>query len=426
MSKIDDKHAALLRQGFDLGPALGLEEDAGYGGRVRRYQNGNIYYHPVMGDSAREVHGGILATYVAHGGPGPHPATVQRHLGFPLSDETSAGDGGRLSTFEWGEIYWVPGRGGVVVHGAIQKFIGNYLSRFGRRLGLPLTDNMPIAGSEAVYFERGCIYFNTTLPGDFLVSHINPPLLGRPAILDSDSPGSRRFPNLITYPTVSNELYNAIQSTRPALFSELWDRRLSLGPVVAPGAWRDPLLLTSRGCGASISRPPNRLSASISKILAPAQLSHRHLYDLNLSLANNAVFSVSPHCYYAARDWTNFGIFHITDLHLSSRNENYRARLNALNLQEAGLQYANFQDNFRAFVTYANLLHQKGLADLVLATGDLVDYVFEADGSDNLRYSSAWSAAGSALRSFAFRSIPSSATMTAASIRTSFSSKWNS
>ena len=383
MSKIDDKHAELRRDGFDLGPALGPEQDAGHGGRFRRYQHGNIYYHPVMGSSAREVHGGILATYLAHGGPGPHPATGQRHLGFPVSDETSAAEGGRLSKFEWGEIYWVPGRGGVVVHGAIQRFIGNYLSRFQRRLGLPLTDNMPIAGGEAVYFERGCIYFNTALPGDFLVSHIDPPLLGRPAILDSDSPGDRRFPRLITYPVVSNELYNAIGSTRPALFSELWDRRLSLRPVVAPGRWREPLPLVSKGT--------RRFDQSVSEsavgvnleIAAPSQLSHRTLYDLNLNLANNAVHPISAHCYYAAKDWTNFGIFHITDLHLSSRNEGYFARLNALGLQEAGLEYANFQNNFRAFNTYANLLHEKGLADVVLATGDLVDYVFESDGSDN-------------------------------------------
>ena len=70
VSKIDEKYSALKAKGLDLGAPTSAEQDAGYGGTYRTYRNGNIYWHPVMGSSAHEVHGGILSIYSLNGGLG--------------------------------------------------------------------------------------------------------------------------------------------------------------------------------------------------------------------------------------------------------------------------------------------------------------------------------------------------------------------
>jgi len=51
--------------------------------------------------------------------------------------------------------------------------------------------------------------------------------------------------------------------------------------------------------------------------------------------------------------------------------------------------FNNFNQNFRDFVAYANILHRKGKADLAVLTGDIVDYIepgrnFDHFDSDNL------------------------------------------
>jgi hypothetical protein len=40
----------------------------------------------------------------------------------------------------------------------------------------------------------------------------------------------------------------------------------------------------------------------------------------------------------------------------------------------------NFNDRFRGFVKYANYLHDNGILDIIVATGDLYDYIREDDG----------------------------------------------
>ena len=114
MSKIDDKYNELKKNGFDLGQPLSAEQSAGYGGTYREYQEGNIYWHPVMGASAHEVHGGILSIYNANGGTGISSKTGIREFGFPLTDEVATTfELVPYSEFETGAIYWTPGTGGV-------------------------------------------------------------------------------------------------------------------------------------------------------------------------------------------------------------------------------------------------------------------------------------------------------------------------
>ncbi len=375
MSKIDDKHRSLKRQGLDLGQALGPEQDAGFGGRMRRYQHGYIYYHSVMGSEAREVHGGILDAYLAQGGHAAHPQSGQRRFGFPLADERDAPGNARVSQFEWGAIYWVPGRGGVPLYGRLyQEF-----QRARVHLGLPLAEPASVAGGEAAYFQRGCLWTTTSVPNSTLVRTLNVPLLGNPRILNPRETDSSRFPGLAVWPEVSRETYETLTAWRPSVFAEIWRGRLALRPVLAPNRARPLLPMADTGVRKFNESP---VSSSVGVMLeiqagTPQQLTDGTLYDLVVRLPGNQTAVAAPHAYYAAAEWKNFGILHITDLHISLRNERFRDQLLALGRPAAAAGYANFQDSLRAFNTYANRLHAKGLADVVLATGDLVDYVFE-------------------------------------------------
>jgi uncharacterized protein with LGFP repeats len=149
MSKIDDKWQELKNSGRSLGDPLGPEQDAGFGGRFRRYTEGNIYWHPIMGDTgAHEVHGGILTKYLQFGGPGINPRTRKRDLDFPITDETRTADGlYPVSYFEWGAIYWVGGTGGVSIHNDIYPEWKGQGAELGP-LGYPITDHIEIAGGD--------------------------------------------------------------------------------------------------------------------------------------------------------------------------------------------------------------------------------------------------------------------------------------
>jgi len=115
-SDIQAKWQELKEKGLDLGAAVGQEQAAGFGGHVQVYQNGCIFWHQAIG--THEVHGGILTKYLEAGGPGVHPKTGQRHFGFPTSDEGRTDDGlYPVSRFEFGDIDFVSGTGGVGIYG---------------------------------------------------------------------------------------------------------------------------------------------------------------------------------------------------------------------------------------------------------------------------------------------------------------------
>jgi uncharacterized protein with LGFP repeats len=75
------------------------------GGRYNRFQGGSIYWSPATG--AHEVHGTIGALYVALG-------AERSALGYPVSDESDAPGGARVSRFQHGAIRWTPAGGAVV------------------------------------------------------------------------------------------------------------------------------------------------------------------------------------------------------------------------------------------------------------------------------------------------------------------------
>ena len=415
---INAKFAALKSRGFDLGSALSGTTASGSGGFARRFAHGNIYWHANTG--AFEVHGGVLTRYLDGGGPGANPATGERELGYPTSDEHSSLDGEfPYSNFEWGTIGWVRGTGGVRLFGPLHsqwRALGGELGT----LGHPLIDVTRVAGGRAAWFERGVLW-HADGSSAVLLGMLVPPQLGSPLLADPTHPS---LPSLVRFGGAIGEL-----TARPALAAELWRNRLTLLPV--PGA---PTTLVAELVPAAAVRvsgfersldftvradhpgnggvvvahaghgdvvaggvPPLTPRAGPGEVVAGGippltpragpgdvvvgggpPLVARTLYSLALRSPGRAPIVVSPHCVYARSQWESFNVAHITDLHISRRIESYRHKLRAGGVPPANIaQLNNWNDAFRDFIRYANHLHAKGMLDAIIATGDLVDYVRE-------------------------------------------------
>lgn len=145
--------------------ALGLPlttETGVAGGAFNDFAAGSsIYWSPATG--AQQVGGSIRDRWNALGG-------AAGQVGFPTSDEfgvTSSidGAGARVSRFQNGNIYYVPGaapqpgiRSNFWIHGGIFTEWGNRGFEAGR-LGLPLSEEVPVPGGVQVTFQGGTIGF---------------------------------------------------------------------------------------------------------------------------------------------------------------------------------------------------------------------------------------------------------------------------
>lgn len=114
------------------------------------------------------------------------------------------------------------------------------------------------------------------------------------------------------------------------------------------------------------------------RIPLTAVLEDRRLYDL--ALRGPAAWQpVAPHSVYFKRAWDDFGLAHVSDLHVARRIDGFSAALARAGHPEAAETMLNINDQFRHFVRYANRLHAEGHLDVIVATGDLVDYLYERD-----------------------------------------------
>jgi hypothetical protein len=402
MSTIDDKYQQLKSSGLDLGPDKhpgAPDISAGFGGVYREYQNGNIYFHPGVSPEAHEVHGGILSLYLAHNGPGTDSKTGQRFFGFPKTDELKSVNETPVSTFEFGAIYWTQGTGGVTLTGAAyQAFLAGGVNV----IGLPLTQNLAVGGGEAIYCERGIAWATAVVPNGTLIGYLEPPLLGTPAVINP-TPTTEQvastghiaaalitgvvtglptgitiqpyLADMIVYRGIPSVTYDALLQHQPNLFADLCAGRFSL---INTGARNNRIALDCAVSNVTFSSPTSVWVTCKLAFATSDTVLDSTLYDLELTIPNDSGFyPLSPHSVYLKKDWTNFGLLHITDLHLSLRNEALRAQLYAAGLKDAGDNYANCQDQFRDFIRYANHLHSIGLAHGIMATGDLVDYYLE-------------------------------------------------
>ena len=110
-----------------------------------------------------------------------------------------------------------------------------------------------------------------------------------------------------------------------------------------------------------------------------AALRERQLYDVAVLADGGRWHIVAPHAVYHRRTWTDFGIAHITDIHVARRIDRFRELLVQAGRPDAAQRMFNFNDRFRGFVKYANYLHSIGVLDVILAIGDVIDYIFEDD-----------------------------------------------
>ncbi|WP_100497668.1 hypothetical protein [Geodermatophilus chilensis] len=188
-----------------LGYPTGDDAAAPNGGYLTTFRGGTVYWSPVTG--AKVVRGAILQRYVAAGGPAAlgYPSTddvaaanggakvelqngaiywssatgarVVRGnilakwrqwgaesgaLGYPTGDDAAAPNGGYLTTFRGGTVYWSPATGARVMRGAILE---RYVAAGGpAELGYPTTDDGPAPGDRGAKaaLEGGAVYWSPT------------------------------------------------------------------------------------------------------------------------------------------------------------------------------------------------------------------------------------------------------------------------
>jgi hypothetical protein len=383
-SEIQAKWQALKAKGLDLGATVGALSSAGSGGYVQVYQRGRIYWHANTG--AHEVHGGILTKYLAEGGPGPHPTTGRRHFGYPVTDEEMTADGLYPSSrFEFGEIDYVRGSGGgISIYGDFFTAWKSHSAEIGK-LGHPLTAPVAVGGGEAVYFEGGCLWQGPASGGQVITCTLDLPQLGRPQLINPTNEHELRLSRMATWWNLPNDVAESIFFHRPGLFRELWTNRLVLRRVNAPGRPAEEVMLTAEPMSIGSESPLGKVIYVTMTIPTdgPTPLRDATLYNVGLRLPTGSTFAIAPHSIYIKRDWSHFGLIHATDIHVSQRLEGFRNRLRALAQNNPALApgvdaYVNFNDGFRDLIRYANHLHDIGMLDAIMATGDLVDYGFEA------------------------------------------------
>jgi len=153
--KIGEKYAKLGGPNSGIGPALGGETDAPYGGRCHSFQHGSICWHPAIGE-AFTVWGDIHKKWVQFG---------RVEYGYPITDELKTPDGrGRFNHFRAiqhpnrpeASIYWTPQTGAHAVYGAIRDVWAQQGWERGP-LGYPTSDEYQDGKYRRVNFERGFI-----------------------------------------------------------------------------------------------------------------------------------------------------------------------------------------------------------------------------------------------------------------------------
>lgn len=153
--KIGEKYAKLGGPNSGIGPALGGEADAPYGGRCHAFRHGTICWHPAIGE-AFTVWGAIHDKWVQFG---------RVEYGYPITDELTAPDGrGRFNHFRGmqypgrpeASIYWTPQTGAHAIYGAIREAWAQQGWERGP-LGYPTSDEYQDGKYRRVNFERGYI-----------------------------------------------------------------------------------------------------------------------------------------------------------------------------------------------------------------------------------------------------------------------------
>ncbi|HEX9987447.1 MAG TPA: metallophosphoesterase [Chloroflexia bacterium] len=245
--------------------------------------------------------------------------------------------------------------------------------------GHPVTGHIEAAGGEAVYFERGLMWKGAASDGALVRCRLHPPLLGRPRIAN---PGDAQplLPHLFHW-HLQQATLDSIQQKEPGLFTKLWEglalQKVTEEETPAQVVSLQAGLITHTEVGDSEADGFTLVQDGDLHTGGPA-LEDRSLYNLILRLPDGDLYQLAPHALYARRSWERFGFIHATDLHISSRVDQFKPRLRELGFEEGAEACANYNDALRDMIRYANGLHDAGALDLILMTGDLTDYMYEA------------------------------------------------
>ena len=233
-------------------------------------------------------------------------------------------------------------------------------------LGEPLTGVYSIPGGQARLYERGVTVNEVIVSFAF-------PMIGRPSIATGSSTSASPFePDAINFRLGNSQLEQVVPMIQAALAG-----RLSLVPT-RQAAGRVPLTI---GTAAVVTPAPGvgGIPAVYGMSVTTAALQERQLYDVAVLADGGQWRIVAPHAVYHRRSWSDFGIAHITDIHAARRIDRFRELLVQAGRSDAAQRMFNFNDRFRGFVRYANYLYGIGVLDVILATGDMIDYIFEDD-----------------------------------------------
>jgi LGFP repeat/Calcineurin-like phosphoesterase len=370
MSKIQEKINQLRKEEFNLGVAIdNTEQNAGSGGQFLRFKNTTIYWHPVMGNEAHEVHGDILAKYLEMGGPGENPKTGKRDLGFPLTDITHTRVGNYLACyFEWGVI--IEKDGNLAIFGDFFTAWKNADAEVGK-FGYPLSEAVNLAGGNGLFFEYGCLWKGNYSKNTVAKIFFHFPKIGNPAFISTKNPVSLKQAIYVQI-GISSISKNDFP---PSFFTSLLNDRLFLVPSGRPFAQQASLVFAEEDTSTVnvLTEKYFRGRASVTS----GAVEERTLYDIALKLPSGEMVCLAPHAVYFKSAWSDFGIMHATDIHVSQRLERFHAKLLELGHEEGAKAFNNYNDNFRDLIRQANKLHRDGKLDVIVATGDLVDYEFE-------------------------------------------------
>lgn len=260
--------------------------------------------------------------------------------------------------------------------------IKNHWDRLGKEagpIGAPITNNVSLQGGEIVFFRYGCLWTGQR-PATVLYGDMNVPLIGQPLLISPQvtPPAILRILTRGQHKTVAGlkkqaeptavdvrVLRNAVQGR---LFLKAVGDELKNASLIPLDIVRESL----DGLRISILQSNLKL------------LRDRRLYDVVLRLPSGKLYIISHHAVYATKSaWRDFSFIHVTDIHVARRVDQIHRKLKQLVKaaklhQQAVVEFHNWNDHFADFIRYANRLHAAGKLDFILATGDLVDYLYEA------------------------------------------------
>jgi len=230
-------------------------------------------------------------------------------------------------------------------------------------LGKSLTGTYMIHGGTAHLYERGVVVNGPA--GDIAV-RFRLPMIGQPHIPQVAS--TALDAEAVTFQPGGYQPPTIRELVRAALAG-----RIALAPTGGTAA-AVPL-----GIGPLEVVDPAGSGGPVYGLSLTATLAERQLYDIVLTGDGGTRHTVAPHAVYYRAAWSDFGLAHITDIHVARRIDSFRPTLDAIGRPGAAARMYNWNDRFRGFVRYANYLHGIGVLDAILATGDLYDYQFEHD-----------------------------------------------